>query len=387
LWPPGFFVFGALAHRLAGVDGPVALAVVLMTLAVWAGVFVLLFFYAWQVLNPVIAALLPVAILALPFMRQYMLGQGMFYSESLSAALWAIAFLLLMFGTWRRPVFFGVLAGLAWTAAAYTRAQVEVVLQMTTAIVVLAWLTWWFIRRYNLARSFEGSQFPQRANCWHPGVLLQFKTLWVALALFQVLTLPYPAYNYVFHNRFSWSFIDYYYRYLWTPPEDYQPIAAFIRDGGGPIGCAVEPETCRRLQEQRRTSGEKSIPELSYQSLTMRAMLKHPVAWVRYRLSYLPEYWFSSPSPQMAVGHDYVSGTVLAIFVLIALALLAVVPLGFGTVVLGTNWLALAAGTAAVFMFIHYEVRYLYYFQFAMVLMALVGIVQWRRYRIARQQG
>jgi hypothetical protein len=375
LWPPGIFVFDALAQRLVGPHGPVALALILMTIAIWAGALTLLFLCAQEAFKLSIALLIPLVPLLFPFMRGYLLAGGLFYSESPSAGLWAVGVLLLFFAAVRRPILFGLLAGLTLAAAAYLRSQVEIVVTVTTILVAAMFIAWRILLKMAdggilRLRRLSGYLVPK-------GVARQFFALCIALAAFHAVTLPWRTYNAFAHGRFAWvAGYDYYFRYVWTLPEDYQPVAEFIRVGGGPIGCAVDPGTCDQLRDQRRLNGEQSIPLERYWQLTVKTMLRHPISWTAYRLAYLPRYWFSQPAIARPIGYDLLSGTVLLLLAVAVFVFIASVPWGQGGLLLAATWLGLNAGTAITFMFTHYEVRYLYQYQSAAIIFFLVGFVR-----------
>ena len=143
------------------------------------------------------------------------------------------------------------------------------------------------------------------------------------------------------------------------------------------MGCHVDTGHCKELREQRAARGTNTFSWDFYKRLAVATVLAHPAAWIKYRLAHLPPYWFSGPSSVSPSGRDSKTGYALALAFFASLAL--IVPLlrrRLGTV-LGFGLIMAYVGHFVIFLFIHYEVRYLYLVQLAAPLFCLMAIVAW----------
>lgn len=370
LWAPGIYYVHALALVLVGESGPAVLAMLVLTCLAWAAVMSLLFVFCRIALPVAVSIVVPLAFPAFPFFRDYFLRDGVISSEPLSTAAWLGALLLLLIGVHRRKPAYAIGAGIVLALAAYLRAQVEIIALTLTVIVVLDAGLVILCGRRACGESFGGAF---RA-LWSRH---QWRALVVALLAFHVCTLPYRYYKNSEDGTAMFVMTEYYYKYLWMTPEEYPAVAGFILQGGGPIACNIDRAMCEHLRAIRGNAGEDAISGKQYRRLAALTFWSRPGRWIKTRLKALPRYWFSMPALATPRGRDDFSGYGLAALALLGAAgalALARSPLGFVSLL----WFgALLLGHAAIFVFLHFETRYLYLPQTGALAAAIVSVVIW----------
>jgi hypothetical protein len=377
LWPPGFFVFQAIVLWLVGADGPALAGILLLTVMVWAAALTLLHSLCRLVFNPATSVLLPLSFLLFPFFREYFLRSGVVFSESLSAALWSAGFLSLLLAAIQRSAGAAILGGMLFAAAAYVRASVDLAMLIGSMIVaidcVLIVFYGWRIRRAGLMR--------EAALLWTNN---EWKAILLALLVFHAVTAPYRVHKALKHETIMFSAGDYYFKYLWQPPEEYTPIQGYILEGGGSVACITSPRICKELALDRSVRGDEAHSVETYKKLAFAALASQPIQWLAHKARYLPKYWFSRPSVTTAVPGSRVPGIVIAIAFLVSLVGLPfalATRLGHGLLF---GMAVVYVGHFVIFLFVHYEVRYLYWLQSSSVLFAVVTAVCLAQRRTAK---
>jgi hypothetical protein len=364
LWPPGFFVLHAFLVGFVGPSGPALLCLLIITVASWALVFTWLYVLARNRLSPLTSFLVPLLFLGFPFFREYLLRDGVVFAESLSTAVWLLAFLIVLKAANQVGWLLPTIAGVLFAVAAYVRAQMDLVMIAMTAIfAVLAVL---YVLREKFAIQTSKSRY----------VTLQreLSVLFISFLVFHALTLPYRVYKLRAHNSVMFSTANYYWQYHWMEPADFTPVQGFILRGGGGAACHVEPHVCEKFRQNSNTPDDPSARYAAYRRAAVSAFLHHPWKWIAYRMDHLPPYWFSRPSAATPHGEDRLTGFVLTSLTLgvILLALFSArrkLGLTFLSAVL-----SVFLGNAAILVFVHYEVRYLYHAQASAIVFFLVAL-------------
>jgi hypothetical protein len=376
LWAPGYFLMHVLVLGVVGWTGPALLALVILTAGVWAIVLLLVRQVALISLKAGWACLLPLVFLPIPFFREYFLRNGTVSSESLSTAFWAMGLLVLLLAVARPSIWLAIFGGLAFALGAYVRGQIDIVVLIGVAIVAADALL------FALYGSRLGTQTSVLQQFWSNRQLVM---LLVAAITFIGATAPYRIYKAARHGTFMFTSPEYYYKYLWMHPDEYPPIAGFILRGGGPVACHVEPRVCAEIRKTRETLGEDVYSYKFYKRMAVLTFLSRPASWIRYRLAHVRDYWFSKPTEAFPAGRDPVTGYVLAFAMALNLLIWPFAIARRFRHLFVLTLLTVYLGSCATFAFIHYEVRYLYFIQFASVLLFVVGLVGWRAAKQAMQ--
>ena len=364
LWPPGFFVLHALLLTLLGDAGPILLGLIIVSAVTWALVFTSLYRLAREVFSSVTSFLIPLSFLAFPFFRQYFLRDGVVFNESLSTAIWLFALLMVFNSAKRSGWLTPVIAGALFAVAAYIRAQIDLVMVAMTGLFALVAVLYIFAERY-------ATWSPQSRSV---GVRRELNALFISILIFHALTIPYRVYKLRTHNSVMFSTANYYWQYQWMEAAEFTPIQGFILLGGAAAACHVEPQRCAKFREERNAPADPTRRYKEYQRAAISAFLHHPWKWIVYRVNHLPRYWFSRPSVTMPNGEDRVMG-----FLLAGLAAAAIFfAIGWVKRSLGLTFLVSVAsvflGNAAILVFVHYEVRYLYHAQASAIVFSLVAL-------------
>jgi hypothetical protein len=364
LWPPGFFVLHAFLLALVGDSGPVLLGLLITSAATWALVFTSLYGLARRALSPLTSLLVPLLFLAFPFFRQYLLGEGVVFNESLSTAIWLLALLMLLKSANQGGRMLPIIAGATFAVAAYIRAQIDLVMIAMTGIFAALAVMYLVGEKYAIWTS----------KSRYVGLKRELNVLFISLLVFHALTIPYRVYKLYAHKSIMFSTANYYWQYHWMQPSEFTPAQGFILRGGGGAACHVDPTLCAKFREERSTRGDLGARYKEYQRAAISAFVHNPLKWTAYRIEHLPPYWFSRPAVTLPNGEDRLTGFVLA-GLCVAGLLFAV---GWANRRLGFTFLvavlSLLFGNAAILMFVHYEVRYLYHAQAGAILLVLIAM-------------
>lgn len=363
LWPPGFFVLHAFLLILVGDSGPVLLGLLMTSAAAWALVFTWLYQLIRKVFSPLTSFLLPLLFLAFPFFREYLLRDGVVFNESLSTAIWLLALLMIFKSANQVGWLLPVIAGAMFAVAAYIRAQIDLVMIAMTAICAALAVLY-----------LVGEQFVWTSKSRYVGLKRELTVLFISLLVFHALTIPYRMFKLYAHHSIMFSTANYYWQYHWMEPGEFTPVQGFVLRGGGGAACHVEPELCAKFRQQRNTPGNLATRYKEYQRAAVSAFVRNPLKWVAYRIEHLPPYWFSRPAVTLPNGEDRVTGFILAGLCVAGL----VFALGRAKRRLGFTFLvavlSLLFGNAAILVFVHYEVRYLYHAQAGAILLVLIAV-------------
>jgi hypothetical protein len=364
LWPPGFFVFQAAVLTLVGPHGPALAAILIMTVMVWAAAFTLLHHLCRTVFSAGVSFVLPLCFVLFPFFREYFLRSGVVFSETLSAALWTTGFVLILLAAVHRSSLRAIAAGVLFAAAAYVRASVDLVLLLGSLIVAADYV---LMVLYG-CRARRTNHRQEAARLWSNP---EWRAILLAVLAFHAATMPYRIYKAWKHQTVMFTAADYYYRYLWQPPEEYTPLQGFILEGGGPVACITNPVICEELTLDRKARGDGAHSAELYKKLAFAGLLSQPVRWVAYRAKYLPKYWFSRPSASTPVRGSLVPGLLLFVALVGSVACAPfLLSKRFGQFLLYSMGMVYL-GHFIMFLFLHYEVRYLYWLQSSIVLFAI----------------
>ena len=381
LWPPGFFVVQAAILWILGPDGPALAVLLVLTSTAWAAAMSLLHSLCRLAFRPLLSFLVPLLFVVLPFFRQYFLRDGIVASESLSAALWIAGFLVVLLSVaYGRPRA-SVLGGALFAMAAYIRASVDLVMLLGSLMVAVDFLLMAFygsrVRKVPLRREVAGLWTSE-----------QWKAVLIAIIAFHAATLPYRAYKAWKHQTTMFSAATYYYKYLWQPPEEYTAVQSIILEGGGPVACVTRPDICQELALDRKARGDDAHSWIFYKDVAFAAFISKPGRWIAYRAKHLPKYWFSRPSLTTPVPGSRIPGVLLAGAFLASIAAFPfVLRTRFG-LPMGLGMGMLYVGHFVIFLFLHYEVRYLYWLQASSLVFcvaAAVCIVQARARNLPAQ--
>jgi len=376
-WAPGFALIEAAFVAALGPNGPIVMALLALTILAWAGVFAAIKRMVEITFPVYVAAVAPLILLALPFFRDYFLRDGILSTESLSAAFWWIGFSLLLIGILdcrkRAPIAVGIL----FATAAFVRAQVDLMLLVGSAIVVIDALLMAF---YRWRREDKGYLQALKNVCSKSPT----KEILMAIFVSQLVLLPYRVSKIVRLGTPMFTASDYYYKYHWTPPLEYPQAADFILLGGGPVACEVDPKFCESMRQLRLLQGKDVYDWAFYKRMAVFAFLAHPAKWIVYRTAYLGPYWFSEPTSVRPKGRDGWSGFLLLAALLSSVALLIRILRTDAGKALLFGALVIYFGQVVIFIFIHYEVRYLYLLQVSAPLFCIASLVASRCERSVR---
>jgi uncharacterized protein (DUF2062 family) len=270
LWPPGFIFLEASLLKLVGPGGPLVALLQISICALFAAVFVL----QRTVLRPLVGAYIssvsPLLILLFPVARIFLLSPaGVTFGEGFSVASFIASGLLIFYAVRTERIGFAVASGVSAAIAAYFRSQYESILIVETvfAVPVIVWF-------HCTARSEQvGRPTPRQAT-------VIVRSLALSLLAAHLLMLPWRLHNMVENGSLGWvQTLDI---VIENSLALEKPLLAkggrFVIEGGGNLGCRLEPSYCGRDDKK----------------LFWLAFVRNPVAWIEIKSALIGRYWFSS---------------------------------------------------------------------------------------------
>ncbi|MBM6583771.1 hypothetical protein ILT44_26570 [Microvirga sp. BT689] len=379
LWSPGMFWIHALILKVVGPSGPAVLGLVLVSGFSWAIFCTLFSIVMYQITARPVGLLAPITIFIFPATQEYLLNIGIFYSETVSVALFGSALLLTasaaMFRDWRMAV----VAGISFTAAAYLRSSFEIVMHPAAVLLVVFWgacILILILGRRDSDRLSNGRKWTriwiERANSRS---FADFKIVAIVFVTFYALTLPYRLLNLERHGSASWVFGDYYFAYPWLTDGEYTQVQSFVLRGGGNVACRIDRQRCEEFATKRRQLGAQAVPIKDYKAAFYDTATSSPIAWLREKAPVIVKFWFSRPTFGAPVQGPYWPGILAAALIAASVLLATYLVVGYWlfwpTVFIG----GYLGGSLVIWNLVHLEVRYVYPAQVLSPVLAAIALV------------
>jgi hypothetical protein len=365
LWPPGVSLFYAALFTVFGNDMPVGIVAGVTMAALWA----LLLTAFVDLLGRHLRGAAVVAFVAIVLMsdvqRDWILGQGLFWSEGLFT--WCIGAAL--YGAMRSALAPSNQERLAWAAAigailgvsAYFRSVGDLLgWLMVGLLAVWAGLT---LLRAGVARlrTRHGVETAPRRT-WHRELL----ALALCVVAFEAVTVPWRIYaaQTVRPGNYSWTLQSAnLWHDSWTPDRVFRERGlqrVWLLPGRPNTACHVDPDTCRRIAAYERKQlvpyvGWGRYTESEFRRLAIRALMEHPVAFGLDRLTFFRKAWFWKP---VGTAPELIQNGALALAVIAGLWLSARRIRRSGPDVAALLYPGLLLASTAPLVFFHYESRY-----------------------------
>jgi len=254
-----------------------------------------------------------------------------------------------------------LVGGAMLALSAYVRIQAELSGNLTAAAAVACLSFVWVLERRRRRRQSDRGPSVRSLALRAP-----WKFVLAACAAFFICTLPWRVYNYVNFGSASWHRIDYYWKYLWMTDDEFLPgapaqAAAPFAAGRINAACHVFPEECKQLRRERMEKGEQAFSYGYYKKMAIKAFLKRPFRWIAYKMEIFPRYWFSEPTAIGPSGWSWIEGSLTALAVVVSIAGLFLTWRSVLWPTIFASALAVYSSTAATLLFLHLDVRYLYF--------------------------
>jgi len=358
LWPPGPSALEASILKLFGPHAPIV--VVLQIIASLALAW--MFFLERKVLTPLIglqaASIVPFGVLLFPAFRQYLLEPDCaILGETIAISSFFSSIFFLIISLEKDSIFYATVAGACLAIASYLRAQVELI---TLACTLLA---------IPLGVALLVSAWPVREEKAYR--VRMVKMMFVFLVVGHILMIPWRVHNWVDIGSIRWgTAADLIAKNGLSDSEFLESRDGdFVVEGGGNLGCVLEPSYC----------GRNSFSDY------ITVFLTNFLTWESVKASLIGKYWFSS---LYNLGKVKFSATNIDIFWNCILAFC--IPLTFTSLVMAANyrwsavlvWLVLSfcGYLFVVLSLVHFEVRYFFLPKFFFFQMAAVAVaVVWKQ--------
>jgi len=352
--PPGSSALEAAILRLFGPDAPLVATLQILASLAWAGVFL----QERQVLAPLIglraASIVPFGVLLFPGFRQFLVEpDSVIFAETFAMATFFSGVWLFLISLEKDSIARAALGGLCLGVACYFRAQVELITLAATVLAVpfgVLRLSPWPFREGKADR------------------LRMAKMAVAFLIVAHAVMIPWRLRNWVETRSFRWVRADV--AEIWgslnNPDFLRSHSLGFFIEGGGNLGCGLEPSVCGKNDA----------------SIFYHVYFSHFLQWESIKASLLPKYWFASIDDWAGLG---ATATNADIFWNGVLALC--VPITFACFFTARRYRWIAAliwitvsfcgYLVVVLCLVHFEARYfflpkLFFFQMAVLSVATV---------------
>ena len=279
-WPPGLPLLQAVVLKLIGTNGPFILCLILAYCTTWSFVLWNLYVLAKRKAPVVIAYFLPMIICCSGLLRCNLLRIGVLCTESISIGFMCLSFLLLIRSSLERRKSLAIAAGAVLAAAAYFRAQIEIIALVLTVLVVLI-----------SGLLFVDTKF-RGPRHWH-GLKSPLYLLLLAVLTFNCLTIPYRLYNFCRFHTLSWQRIDSYWKLNWPHQNmSLKKLLSSVDISGINIPSLIDPLLAKKIEDNIIAHGYEYYPASFYKWSTIRTFLHHPYRWFCLKVPLLPRLWF-----------------------------------------------------------------------------------------------
>ncbi len=355
LWPPGFVLLEAAIIKSLGVDTQfIVLILQILVIILFTAVLVLFHDFFKAHVKNYIAVILPLLIFILPIARVSLLQpKGVVFGESFSIAFFLVSVLLAIRSVGRNSLKDVTLAGLSLALSAYFRSQFELFLIAMTFFAILLVVALLVNRLRRFIRTG-----PMAAT---------LQTIIVLLLVAHAATVPWRVYHWVYQGAPLWvqtSTLTF--RDAVTTTKYLKDIGAqFLIEGHGNIVCRIDPSSCGDFENAKK--------------LFVKTFFAHPVEWCSIKTASIGKYWFSSPDDVgLAKNNPTLWDNMMNGLALFALA--TTVALLFTRKIRSHilwplfMWInvSLFSSNLAIFVLIHFEVRYFNFIKIFGIFMMLI---------------
>lgn len=361
LWPPGMPLVAATVVASTGHEYYV-LKLVLLTCCAWALGLLILSRAAPVSSSPTFSAAAFASILVLPAMREWTFGFGSVMAEGLSCAIFMaiMAAFLTACRTRTRKWFVisALLLALATNFRIYFNYVAEGIFGLSSAVIIFA-IVWFQLRQGIAFRDIGKTLLLRNAPSLdaRTGSLRDVRllhSLLLALAVYLLGVEPLRIYKFAMSGSGSLYAMRTKDKLgvIWMNDEEVAPY----QHGANP-GCAVRPDLCDVMRQQKPTMGEAD-----WATITYATFLAHPFQWVGFKLRNFDWLWFGRSGPSLwSRPWLVVEGCILLL-----MGIGGAIGLGWyqrksrraDVALFGLIVFSFYATNAALFMFLHYEWRY-----------------------------
>lgn len=331
MWPPGMFLMNYIPLKF-NVNVKIGLYQLIIANTIWACTFALVSLLLFR--NRRLYALFPPILLFFPLFNQYLLRQGVMYSETYGIALLIMAFsLITAFFSLKKKKTAMFFAGICFAIGSFFRSQVFPIAMGTIAILFVFYI----IKKVKNNSTTESQEIKQK-------ILVPILILSMSFAI--------PLITYIKFNHGALFRVPVAWQLPFTVPE--YPHAGsrnFLAQGGMRAACIVDLDKCNEIANRIKTNTEFT----KTRNDVLKAFVFHPIKFSSYKLPYAWNFWMEGSSIEHGMHIKWDNSVILAMFVLCLLYmainklwLLFFISISTFGLVLGPPFL------------IHFESRYFY---------------------------
>ena len=303
LWPPGFFVIQAAILFIVGVETNVVVGLKIVTCLVWSLAFFSMSAILYSSFRKKFVFLVPLIFLFFPLFHIFF-KREVLHTEPISIGLLCCGFGFSVMALDSGQRVNSSIAGLMFALAAYIRNSMEFFMLVFCVIAIIYTLLICIVKL-----------FSKSVNCNTGLIPAKLHAVFIVIAVFMLVTIPYRIYRYQTVNSISWTSVLTF-AAQWIPSKHYEGgPGQFLINGQCNTACLLDPDLCERIylneiQHAYPYSGNNDYTVSDFRRLALFTFLSNPIKWVLVKAQILPKFWFSS---------GYFENLVYAIFLLCAI--------------------------------------------------------------------
>lgn len=292
MWPPGMFLMNYIPLKF---NANVKLGIYQLIIAntMWACTFALVSLLLFR--KKSIYALFPSLLLFFPLFNQYLLRQGVMYSETYGIALLIMAFsLIAAFFSSKNKKSAMLFSGICFAIGSFFRSQVFPI-AIGTIFILLIYCIIKKVKNNSITESQEIRQ-----------------NVLVPILIFS-LSFAIPLMTYIKFNHGALFRVPVAWQLPFTVPE-YPNAGAgnFLALGGMRAACIVDLDKCNEIANRIKTNTQFT----NTRDDVLKAFLFHPIKFSSYKLPYAWNFWMHDVSFERKMYIKWDNSFILSIFIL-----------------------------------------------------------------------
>ena len=292
LFGPGMFYFYGLIISLIGLNAPLPLFILCISVFLWSFILYLYFYSLRNSKGILVASLWLSIIISCSWLSSTLLNENLLGADNFAFVLFVYAIYAASKSKGKKYLF---VSGIAFGLITLISARYYALLVFGTIYVFSVFI-------------FSASMALLRKSSWSFMHDIRFKQMWTVLAVAFLVGVPWRIISSVSLNPGNYSLraSAYYWNQRWMSDQWMTDNGLqFLRDGGANSACKVEPELCKRINDFEVSNGSNfsgsGYSNDQFRSLALDAYSEHPFAFAKNRFLNFVQSWFfllKDPSPQ-----------------------------------------------------------------------------------------
>lgn len=292
LFGPGMFYFYGLVISLIGLNAPLPLFILCISVVLWSLILYLYFYNLKNSKGVLVAALWLSVITSCSWLSSTLLNENLLGADNLAFILFVYAIYAATKSKEKKYLF---VSGIAFGLITLISARYYALLVFGTIYVFSVFI-------------FSTSMALLRKSSWSFMHDIRLKQIWTVIAIAFLVGVPWRIISSVSLNPGNYSLraSAYYWNQRWMSDQWMTDNGLqFLRDGGANSACKIKTELCKSINDFEVSNGSNfsgsGYSNDQFRSLALDAYSEHPFAFVKNRFLNFIQSWFfllKDPSPQ-----------------------------------------------------------------------------------------